>query len=264
MFKTSFPFEPILRNHLLIGLGIAVWVFVFLYFTEPLDVNEFNATEKLLFLPLYGLVGALAYLLVLPFQVWLYRKNEKFWSLKSEFFFICFFLSIGLILSRSIYLYIIVPNEPNPYTLSYYTKSIYLPAIATILPIILIGRWAFGKFRENKLSTKKIEIEGEGTYEGLRLHLNDLVAIKADDNYIAVSFLDNNKLKKQLIRNKLSTIAMEHPDLLRTHRSYLINPYHFVQWKMNSGKLHAVLTSEIEVPVSKTYADDTKAVLGQQ
>lgn len=135
--------------------------------------------------------------------------------------------------------------------------------MATILPIILMGRWAFGKYREKKLEEKKIEIQGEGTYEGLRLHLNDLVAIKADDNYIAVSFLDNNKLKKQLIRNKLSTIATLHSDLLRTHRSYLINPYHFLQWKMISGKLHVVLTSEIEIPVSKTYTDDTKAILGQ-
>lgn len=88
MFKKSFPFDPLLRNHLLIGLGIALWIFVFLYFTEPLDVNEFNATEKLIYLPLYGLVGALAYLFVLPFQGWLYKKNEENWDVQNEIFFI--------------------------------------------------------------------------------------------------------------------------------------------------------------------------------
>jgi len=258
MLKKPFPFDPLLKHHLLIALGLAIWIFLFLILTEPLDTNEFEGVEKLIYLPFYGVAGAIAYLLILPVQGFIYKRNTSTWMLWSELLFFTLLFLFGFILSRVIYLYIIVPGAENPYTAAYFFTAIYLPAIATIIPILFIGRWAFGRYLEKKLEDQKIEIEGEGTYEGLRLQFNDLVSIKADDNYIEISFLNNGALKKQLIRNKLSTIETTIPELLRTHRSHLINPNHFQQFKMESGKLTLVLSSEILVPVSKTYANSIK------
>ncbi|GEQ86338.1 hypothetical protein ULMS_18460 [Patiriisocius marinistellae] len=212
-----------------------------------------------MFLPLYGFAGAIAYLIVLPLQKYIYNKNNSKWSLWSELLFLLGLLLFGLLLSRSIYLYVIVLGEDNPYSLVYYTWSIYIPTIVTIFPIIIIGRWAIGRYFEKKLEDKKIEIKGEGTYEGLRLFLNDVIAIKSDDNYIEVTFINNGTLKRQLIRNKLSKIEIDLPQLLRTHRSHLINPNHFQQFKMERGKLSVLLTSEILIPVSKTYVENTKS-----
>ncbi len=259
----KYPFDPILKHHILIALGLAVWIFLFLVFTEPLDTDAFVGVEKFIYLPLYGIAGAIAYLFVLPLQRVIYKKSNKKWTLLSEVTFgLCMFL-FGLALSRCVYLYIIVPGEPNPYTLGYFLSSIYLPAILTIFPIIAIGRWSFGRYFEKKLEDQKIEIAGEGTYEGLRISLNDLVAIKSEDNYIEVSYLNRDVVKKQLIRNKLSKIEADIPDLLRTHRSYLINPSHFQQFKMDSGKLSLLLTSEIVIPVSKTYTEKVKGTFRQ-
>ena len=50
-------------------------------------------------------------------------------------------------------------NDRNPYDLWYMLYSIFLPAILTILPIIVIGRFAFGKYRNKKTEVKKIEIK---------------------------------------------------------------------------------------------------------
>jgi DNA-binding LytR/AlgR family response regulator len=152
-----------------------------------------------------------------------------------------------------------VLGEPNPYTLSYFILDIYIPVILTILPIVLAGRWAFGKYKQKKMENKKIEIPGDGTYEGLRLLFIDLIVIKADDNYIEVSYLENKMLKKQLIRNRLSVITQAFPELLQTHRSYSINPYHFQQWKTESSKLFIILPFEITVPVSKTFTSEVKS-----
>ena len=66
-------------------------------------------------------------------------------------------------------------------------------------------------------------------------------------------------LKKSLIRNKLSVIDDEFPELLRTHRSFIINPFHFQRWKTEKGKLSLLLSYDIEVPISKTYQDAVKA-----
>lgn len=259
--KRLYPFDPLLKHHILIGLLLAVWIFIFLYFTEPLDVNEFNNDEKLLFLPGYGLLGGICYLMFLPFQYYLYKRTEHKWPLINEIIFLVFFSVISIVIARIYYLYIIVIGEQNPYTLGYMLRAIYLPALATILPIIIVGRFAFGKYHEKRLEDQKIEIQGEGNYEGLRLQLNDIISIQSSDNYIEVFYLSGHQLKKTLIRNKLSTIDDEFPELLRAHRSYLVNPFHFRQWKTENGKLIICLNHDVEVPVSKTYQKDIKAAI---
>lgn len=257
----TYPFDPSIKNHLWLALGLAIWIFAFLYFTEPLDVNELGEREKLMFLPLYGFVGALAYIGMLPFQTWKYQRDNALWNWKSEGVFFLVFISAALLLTRSVYLYIIVRGEPNPYTLDYYLLSLYLPAIAIILPIIFFGRWALGKYKTKRLEQQKMEIQGEGNYESLRVLSEHLLCIQSSDNYVEVSFLDHGVIKKQLIRTKLSAVAEDHPELLRTHRSYLVNPFHFQSWKTVEGKSGLQLSHDIFTPVSKTYATAVKTTL---
>ena len=259
--KRHYPFDPLFKHHILIGLLLAIWIFVFLYFTEPLDVNEFSAGEKLKFLPGYGLLGGLCYVLFLPIQTLIFTKQLKKWTILSEALFLLSFCLVAIGVARIYYLYAVVPNEPNPYTLGYMLRAIYLPALATILPIIIIARFAFGKYHEKRLKDTKIEIKGEGNYEGLRLQLKDLICVKSSDNYIEVYYLSTSSLKKTLIRNKLSVIDEEFDELQRTHRSYVINPLHFQQWKTENGKHSLLLTHTIEVPVSKTYLSNVKSII---
>lgn len=261
LFKNSYPFDPSFKHHALVALGLAIWIFGFLYLTEPLDVNEFGDKEKLIYLPGYGLIGGIMYLVFLPFQYYLYNRSQQQWTLLQEISFILFFVVITIFIVRVFYLYVVMVGEQNPYSFSYQLTSITLPAIATILPIVLIGRYGLGKYKEKRLAQSKIEIKGEGTYDGIRLLLNDLICVQSSDNYIEVLYFSGSELKKSLIRNKLSVIAEEFPDLLRIHRSYIINPYHFQQWKTEKGKLFVELSSSIFVPVSNTYKNDTKSVL---
>jgi len=257
----TYPFDALIKHHLLVALALAIWIFVFLYFTEPLDVNEFNDTQKLMYLPGYGVLGALCYICMLPIQQFLYKKSNKEWSLKNEMLFTLVFILFTFLVVRSFYLYVIMSGDRNPYTLRYYTISIFIPAIATILPIVLAGRWALGKYKNKRLEDAKIEIQGEGNYESLRLSFNDLICVQSSDNYVEVSFLDNSTLKKQLIRNKLSVVETSFPELLRTHRSFLMNPYHFQSWKTENGKLGIVVSQDIFIPISKTYATGVKSTL---
>lgn len=253
MLKSKYPFDPSIKHHLLVAIGIAVWVFVFLYFTEPLDVNEFGTEEKLLYMPLYGLFTALCYVITLPFQVWLYRRKQQHWPISSELFYFAFLTILGFGVTRSVYYYIVMDQHPNSYTIDYFVSAIYLPGVLTIFPIIAAGRWSFGKYKEKQLEDQKVEIEGAGNYENFRLQLNDLICIQSSDNYVEITYKENEELKKNLIRNKLSEVEKQIPELVRTHRSYLINTSHFKQWKTGNRKLILVLSNDLEVPVSKTY-----------
>ena len=257
----KYPFDPSIKHHLWLALGLAVWVFAFLYFTEPLDVNELGTQDQLTYLPIYGIAAAIAYSAMLAVQQWLYKRSNNLWTLKNEIIFFLIFISAALILSRSVYLYIVVLGEPNPYGLVYFIKGIFLPAAITIFPIVALGRWALGKYKNKQLEKQKIEIQGEGNYESLRLLLEDLVCVQSSDNYVEVSFLDNGNLKKQLIRTKLTAVENSHPELLRTHRSYIINPDHFQAYKTVEGKQGLQLSNNIFTPISKTYTTAVKTAL---
>lgn len=261
LLKKNHPFDPAFKHHLLIALSLAIWIFVFLYSTEPLDINEFSGSEKLIYLPAYGVLCALLYLISLPFQYWLYNRFQKEWSILLEVVFLIVFIFVAIIGLRLFYLYVVVPNERNPYTFLYHLKSIIFPAIITILPIVIIGRFGFGKYKQKNLEAQKIEIKGEGNYDCLKLLLDELICIQSSDNYIELFYISGTILKKSLIRNKLSIIADEFPELLRTHRSFIINPFHFQRWKTEKGKISVVLSYDIEVPISKTYQDVVKSEL---
>ncbi|WP_203295705.1 LytTR family DNA-binding domain-containing protein [Luteirhabdus pelagi] len=261
MLKTPFPFDSKQWHHLLLALGLAIWVFLFLFFTEPLDVGELSDAEKFTYLPLYALAEGILYCLLIPVQKYVFNKGNTQWTVGNELFVYGIFAFISFIGTRMIYLYIVVPYEPNPYSISTFLRHIFLPALVTVLPIVVFGRWALGKYASKKAEATKVEIRGEGNYESLKLFWDDLICVKADDNYVEVAFLNKKDVSKQLIRTKLSAVEKAIPDLLRTHRSYLINPLHFQQFKKDNGKLSVELSLQQTVPVSKTNTSKVKDAL---
>lgn len=128
-----------------------------------------------------------------------------------------------------------------------------MPAAFTIIPPLFIGRYALGKYRERKRKDDFVEIRGVGNFEGIRLSFANLICVQSADNYVEVCYLEGDELKRQLIRNKLISVEEDCSQLLRTHRSFLVNPSHFVQWKRGNRKLMLLMSKGLEVPVSKSY-----------
>ena len=193
MSNKKYPFDPLLKHRIFIALGLAVWVFLFLYFTKPLDVNELGSQEQPIYLPLYGIFAALSYLATLPFQSWLFKRSNQRWTSLNELLYFGLILVLGFIITRSVYFYIVMEQHPNSYSVGYFAQAIYLPGIVTIFPIIAIGRWSFGKYKDKKLEDQKIEIEGAGNYENFRLSLNDLICIQSSDNYIEITYKEEGE-----------------------------------------------------------------------
>jgi len=256
----KYPFDPRAKHHCIIAIGFAIWIFLFLYFTEPLDIRVFTDNEKLAYLPLYSVAVAITYLLIIPLQKRLFFKSNKKWTFKNEFITLSIFLFISLIVIRILFVYVVMYDEET-YNLIDFIELFFLPAMITLFPMIILSRWSFGRYFEKKIEDQKIEIKGDGNYENLRILYKNLVYIKSDDNYIEVSYLENTILKKALIRTKISSVKETFSQLLQTHRSYLINSFHFKQWNNKTGKTELLLTNDINIPVSKTYIQQVKIAL---
>ncbi len=218
----------------------------------------FNTSEKLKYLPLYSLIIFLCYAILLPFQNYYYKKNNGIWHIKDESVFLIIFIINTFILTNYMFSNLVFAYELNFILSIVFLKQFYIPAVLTLLPLIIIVRWTLGRYSQKRIARKKIEIKGSGNYDNLRINFNDLVYIKSSDNYIEVLYLESGIIKKAIIRALLKNIEKTFPNLLRTHRSYLINPFHFKQWNSGKNKLEVILKNDITIPVSKTYIENVK------
>lgn len=254
--QKEYPLHKSLKNHLLIALGLGVWVYLFLVFSEPFDISRFNDDEKLL-LPFYGFLASISYCLPLLYQFKITKNNS--WLVKNEVIFTLFVTIFGSIINFLFYKLFIVYDEPHTYNYFHYVKWVYLPALVIILPFLLIARFLLAKLFSN--STKRITIRGKGQYDFINLKLEDLLFIQSSDNYIEVNFIENNITQKKLIRGTITEVEKSFENLLKPHRSFLINPIHFKQFKTESKKLFIDVGYGFSIPVSRTLQSTVKAQL---
>lgn len=80
------------------------------------------------------------------------------------------------------------------------------------------------KNHEQELAEKKIKIEANS--EMLELTPSQLLFIKASDNYIEVNYLDQGKVKREVLRKTLSQTnedLVDHYQIMKVHRSFIAN-----------------------------------------
>ncbi|WP_299884713.1 LytTR family transcriptional regulator DNA-binding domain-containing protein [uncultured Lacinutrix sp.] len=245
-----YPFHSKLQNHLWIAFGLIFWVFLFLYFSEPFDINKFSEKEKIFLLPIYGLIQGVCYSIPLVYQSIIYRKRKQ-WLFINELAFLILLVGIGAFINFLFYNVVIVNNDPETYSFFQYFKWIYLPAVTIILPFVIISRIILGKLYNKKNVSNKITIKGKGKNDFITLKFESLLFIQSSDNYIEVNFIQNNVVHKKLMRGTISEVQKSFPELLKTHRSFLINKLHFIQFKTENKKLFLDLGFGNVIPVSR-------------
>ena len=86
------------------------------------------------------------------------------------------------------------------------------------------------------------------------LKQKDILFARSENNYVFIYYLDDELVKKIMLRNTLSKVQKQALFLIKSHRSYLINPKKIVSLKVNSQNANLLLKSfDEKIPVSKTY-----------
>lgn len=246
----SYPFDPEIRKHLLLGGCLFLWVFGFLWFSEPFEIWRFTLAQKLTLLPIYSAFCSVSYFLSLFFQSFLYRSRKP-WRAWHEVTVILLAVIIAFLFMYLTY-YHGVEHYSKPYSVGKYFRLIYLPALLIFLPFVIIGRLVFGKRNQRALQPDELIIQGKGKYEYLKVKLNALIFMKSLDNYIEIFYWDNHEKSRKTLRQNLNDLEADFPFLLRTHRSYLVNTIHIKECFFKNKNLFLVLQGDIEIPVSRS------------
>ena len=236
--------HPSYRQHLFIGLFISFWLVVFLVVIAPFDTADLSLRLRILLMPVYGLIAFVSYTVLLPLQNWLFQRTQK-WTMRYEVLFIGLFQGIALLGSFIYYKSNIINGE---YAFRKFTLEVYYPIFIVLLSIIIFARWFLFR-RQPKRKDERVTLHGENKHDILQINWADLVSVSSADNYVEVRYLTNGDLQQKLLRNTLKNIQRDLPQLVKVHRSHLINPQHFKEWRDGN----TIILTKTELPVSKKF-----------
>ncbi len=146
--------------------------------------------------------------------------------------------------------------------LHYASLVIIIPYTISLLIIYVIQLRQKRNIKSNLSSiTDLIGIPDENNAVKLSIPVNSLLYFESADNYVAVNYIDDNKVKKKLIRNTLKNleIILDNAIVKRCHRSYIVNLKNIKLIEKVSGKfLIHVKNSDVVIPISANYIPQFK------
>ena len=207
----------------------------------------------------YGVSLLISHLIIIFIEDRIYLKQGKKWYVKNEIFVKLLYFLIG---STIIYFYhfLFVKTFQTPWTsFPVFILNYTLPFFLMFLPLMVFYRNMKGEFYNE--AEEKVILKGTNKSEKYNLKREDILFVRSENNYVFVYYSDDEIIKKIMLRNTLSKIHNQAQFLIKTHRSYLVNPGKIISLKGNSQNAYLQLSSfDEKIPVSKTYYPKIKAL----
>lgn len=266
---------PLAENKWKIIVSVSLFITFFMLFFQPFGLQRFDSQVKSLILAGYGLITFCILILNLIAIEKIFKKtfSEEKWTTGKQIIWLMWILfSIGLgnfFYSQAIFKFI-----PNTFRVLY-VFQIYTLSIGTI-PIVVITLFTQNyllkrnSLSANQISDKltssesskdvasdKIILLAENEKDRVELKENNLIYIEAEGNYISVVWLEENNIRKTLLRSTLKRILQQvnrSPYLFRCHRAFIVNIKKIAGIKGNAQGYRLSLEScDFVVPVSRNY-----------
>lgn len=237
--------NPSIKHHLLIGIFISFWFFIFAYFIKPFDDGTISSTQWLIISIGFSIIAFLCYSLIAVIQNKIYLKILK-WNIVFEITILLLFHFLFLVITFSYYK---SPILYGGFEFLEFLNVIILKSALISTPIIVLARIYSVKLIP--IQDENIIFKGENKLDFLKIRKNDLVCISNSQNYVEIFYLEQDQIKTKLIRSTLKKVQKDFDFLIQIHRSHLINPTHFKAWKNQD----TIQLNQIELPVSKNYKE---------
>lgn len=251
----------------------STYTYLFLVFFQPFGINNYDPQERITFLflllVLSMVVFGLLLMSIIEFLVW--PRLPKI--IDNVLLWICIHL---IWLSSGIFIYYNFLGGWHDFTWSSYFEFGRTVSVLWIVPFILLLIYkqytslqetleSVHNFKNNlKEDNELITIKADNEKYQVTISLKHLLYIENEDNYVAIYYLSNNIVSKTLLRKTLKNIQKEinHPALVRCHRSLIINQFHLQTAHGNRNKLTLQLNHvQRQLPVSRQYINDIYSLL---
>jgi len=235
---------------ILLGLISGFSVFYFLYFFEAYGIQKGISYSGHSHLFRSTSFGVLTFTYLTIFETWLKPKLDII-SFKRQ---IIWYTSLIILGSQFIFILFNFFWNWQEWNMEAYLLIIKEFPLMLILP--------FSFYFILKTSIKPVQLEddflsfqSENGKDHLKIQLQDFLYATPSENYITISYSSSNKTEQHLIRKPLKVLEQEleaYPEIMRSHRSYLVNKLNIQNIRQNKGKVYLEV-NETSIPVSKQF-----------
>ena len=267
MDKNDLTFYNTLKYKLCLCLVTAIFFYGFIIFFLPFGVDNYNPNHEYSFkflleifyflIPLFAFLALNEFVLRPLFFKKASLKKIVLWSVWTLF----------LLATVIFFTYNYLGNW-HDFLFSSYLG--FLRDVSVVLLFPMIGTFFFFQFRslqnqmEHILTTKAefadngqlIQFKGVGSKDQITLSASSFLYGRAQDNYVELVYLEQDQLKKFLIRSTSSNLvsSINSMAIVRCHRSYMVNLMHVNSIKGGNQDITLYLAPfDSPIPVSKSF-----------
>lgn len=240
----------------------------------PFGFQQMGLFYRTGFAFMLGLIASLSVLIITSLLKKLYPSCEDSWTVGKEILLI-----LSIVITISFFIYLIFQyldiTDVKSFTLfkMVFTKTI----LVSILPIIILV--LFEQYNHQKKQAKTaeemratlpidkssalIQLHSENGSLEVQLHVDELIYLKADGNYVEVFYMDL-AVQKRLIRNRLKVLFDKLPKdtFFHCHKSYIVNKQNILSVTGNARNFELAMRGvDIQIPVSRTKSEELKSFL---
>ena len=266
---SDYSFYNTLKYKLTLCVSTSVFFYLFLLFFLPFGVDNYNANHEYTASFLLDLFVFFSVVLIFSLlnEFVLRRFIVKNTSLKTIMFWN---LWTFYLLASVVFLAYNFQGNWHDFVFKSYLEFLINVPMVIIFPVV--GTFFYFKYRslqyqmEHILTSKEefidtnqlIHFKGEGNKDQITLSISSFLYGEAQDNYVELHYVEQNKLKKFLIRSSLNNLtkSIDNTIIVRCHRSYMVNLLHVKSIKyLNKVTILSLSPFDSLIRVSKSYKD---------
>lgn len=275
MLSTPFP-RPFFKTYLIASLITGFSILFILNVFQPFNTQNFQHEFKFWILSGYGIVAAISILFYYASSIFKFNKHrEKKWTIFYESADLMGAMIFSMIMCYLYYAYIF----QRTITMIRMWDFLQIAFSVSLLPVAGLFGYIFYRYQGIQRSTlniepvtkksesKRITLKGSNKSEQLKAQLDEILFIKAEDNYVILYLLQDKNIQMHMIRSTMKQMEtqIDSAQFFKCHRSYIINLKQIDKLSGNKNSTKAKLKhSHKEIPISRSKVDEFKTLYNQQ
>ena len=273
ILNRPFPIIESTREKIQISIFFGLFIFLFLAIFQPFGLDKVEE-NKLPYFAGYGLITTFVVIFNGFITMNLFKEfflPEK-WNIWKSFIHNIIMIIPIAVLNWLYTISIDMPMDMNFSLLQFISITFavgFFPSIFLVFYLeqrlrrknILFSKQANQQL-ESKLSDNLIieELSFSSQNSSLKINFNDFLCVKSMGNYATLYFMEDDQLKKEIIRTTMKKIEddfLENKKIIRCHKSYFVNLNKIKTTSGNARALYLHINElDFQIPVSRNFSKE--------